>query len=72
MLPESKLDTLIARHAEVEAQLSGQLAGDVIDSMDDNRFRVREAASRELAKIGEPAVPLLRAAVARTNPPWSW
>ncbi len=28
MLPQSKLDTLIARHAEVEAQLSGQLAGD--------------------------------------------
>jgi peptide chain release factor 1 len=28
MLPEAKLDTLIARHAEVEAALSGQLAGD--------------------------------------------
>ena len=28
MLPEAKLDTLIARHAEVEAELSGQLAGD--------------------------------------------
>ena len=28
MLPEAKLDTLIARHAEVEAELSRQLAGD--------------------------------------------
>ena len=28
MLPEAKLDTLIARHAEVEAALSGQLAGE--------------------------------------------
>jgi peptide chain release factor 1 len=28
MLPESKLDTLLARHAEVEAELSRQLAGD--------------------------------------------
>ncbi len=28
MLPESKLDTLLARHAEVEAELSSQLAGD--------------------------------------------
>jgi peptide chain release factor 1 len=28
MLPELKLDTLIARHAEVEAELSGQLAGE--------------------------------------------
>jgi len=28
MLPEAKLDTLLARHAEVEAELSGQLAGD--------------------------------------------
>jgi peptide chain release factor 1 len=28
MLPQAKLDTLIARHAEVEAELSRQLAGD--------------------------------------------
>src|SRR5204862_4321598 len=28
MLPEANLDTLIARHAEVEAKLSGRLAGE--------------------------------------------
>jgi hypothetical protein len=37
----------------------------LIADLDDNRFRVREEATRELAKIGEPAVPLLRAALAR-------
>ena len=30
MLPEAKLDTLLARHAEVEAELSRQHAGDAV------------------------------------------
>jgi peptide chain release factor 1 len=40
MLPQGKLDTLLARHAELEAQLSGQLAGDAFVKL-----------SREFAEI---------------------
>jgi peptide chain release factor 1 len=40
MLPEAKLDTLLARHAELEAELSGQLAGDAFVK-----------ASREFAEL---------------------
>ena len=57
MLPEAKLDTLIARHAEVEAELSGQLAGDAFVKL-----------SREFAELS-PIVETVKAyrAVAEGN-----
>jgi hypothetical protein len=39
----------------------------LIAALDDNAFKVREAATRELEKLGEPAVPLLERA-ARESP----
>ena len=41
MLPQTKLDALIARHAEIEARLNGQLAADEFVRL-----------SRELSDLG--------------------
>ena len=68
--------TLVAGRKDSVAFLAAQLAErpptaddkhilKLITDLDDNRFRVREAATRELEKIGEPAVAFLRVAVVR-------
>src|SRR5262249_29191933 len=45
-----------------------QVLGWIAD-LDDNTFRVREAASRELDRLGEAAVPLLQKALAAPRSP---
>ena len=55
MLPEAKLDTLLARHAEVEAELSRQLAGDAFVKL-----------SREFAELS-PIVETVKAYRAVAN-----
>jgi peptide chain release factor 1 len=55
MLPEAKLDTLIARHAEVEAELSGQLGGEAFVRL-----------SREFAELS-PIVETVKAYRATAN-----
>src|SRR5262249_27505445 len=45
-----------------------QVLGWIVD-LDDNTFRVREAASRELDRLGEAAVPLLQKALAAPRSP---
>jgi hypothetical protein len=66
--------TLVAGRKESVAFLEAQLRvrpptpqakrlAALIAELDDNRFRVREAASRELEELGEAAVPLLQEAV---------
>jgi peptide chain release factor 1 len=61
MLPEAKLDTLIARHAEVEAELSGQLAGDAFVKLSREfaelspiveTVKAYRAVAREIADLG--------------------
>jgi peptide chain release factor 1 len=61
MLPEAKLDTLIARHAEVEAELSGRLAGDAFVKLSREfaelspiveTVKAYRAVAREIADLG--------------------
>jgi hypothetical protein len=52
-----------ARPLTVDEKRIVKLIGD----LDDSRFRVREAATRELAELGEPTVPFLRRAAGESS-----